>query len=266
MVVQRATDVIEVRGRNLPIGSATMEGEVMRSPLVAVSSACFALAACSADQGTHPHDMSSARHEAMARSEDQSAKAHEAQYDPRASVQRGRCGAGKEAWAEPCWSSTVNPTGAHLADAERHRELAAKHRAASQALRDAEARACVGLADADRDMSPFAHREDIASVQELVVRSGGGKASSLRTKGAVVVIRAVPGLTPQWLQRVIDCHLARNAALGHDVPEMPYCPLVPNGITASVTPTDTGFAVAIQSEDPTVGQEILRRAQGLGAR
>jgi hypothetical protein len=47
---------------------------------------------------------------------------------------------------------------------------------------------------------------------------------------------------------------------------MPYCPLVPNGISASVTPTDTGFAAAIQSDDPTVAQEIVRRAQSLVGR
>jgi hypothetical protein len=145
--------------------------------------------------------------------------------------------------------------------------LAAEHRAASQALRDAEARACVGLADADRDMSPFAHREDVASVQPLTVKSAVGKfGSSTRTMGAVVILRAVPGLTAQWLQRVVDCHVARNGALGHDAAEMPDCPLVPNGITANVTPTETGFAVAIQSDDPAVAQEVLRRTQGLVGR
>jgi hypothetical protein len=112
-------------------------------------------------------------------------------------------------------------------------------------------------------MSPFMHREDIASVQELITKTTTGKSTSSRQTGAVVVIRAVPGLTAQWLQRVVDCHVARNAALGHNVPEMPYCPLVPNGAAATVTPTDTGFAVAIRSDDPAVAHEILRRAQSL---
>jgi hypothetical protein len=42
-----------------------------------------------------------------------------------------------------------------------------------------------------------------------------------RTEGAVISFRATPGLTAQWLQRVIDCHLARNAALGHTVGGLP---------------------------------------------
>jgi hypothetical protein len=196
----------------------------------------------------------------MARAEDKSAAEHATQFDPNAPRVASTCGKG------PCWSSTVNPTAAHVAEAERHRKLAAEHRAASQALRDAEARACIGLTDADRDMSPFAHREDIASVQELVTKSTGGKSQFSRKTGALVVIRAVPGLTQQWLQRVIDCHLARNAALGHDLAEMPHCPLVPNGVTASVAPTETGFAVSVQSDDPVVAQEILQRAQSLVAR
>jgi hypothetical protein len=112
-------------------------------------------------------------------------------------------------------------------------------------------------------MSPFMHRQDIASVQELVTKTTGGKATSARQMGAVVVLRAVPGLTAQWLQRAVDCHLARNAALGHNVPEMPYCPLVPNGVAATVTATATGFAVEMRSDDPAVAHEILRRAQGL---
>jgi hypothetical protein len=203
--------------------------------------------------------MSAAQHDAMARAEDKSAAEHAAQFDPGASRVSTKCGG----HGQPCWSSTVNPTASQLAEADRHRKVAAEHRAASQALRDAEARACVGLADADRDMSPFMHREDIASVRELVVTSGTGKSTSPRQMGAVVVVRAVPGLTEQWLQRVVDCHLARNAALGHNVPEMPYCPLVPNGVAATVTSTTTGFAVEMRSEDLTVAHEILRRAQAL---
>jgi hypothetical protein len=69
----------------------------------------------------------------------------------------------------------------------------------------------------------------------------------------------------QWLQRLVDCHLARNAALGHDVPEMPYCPLVPKGVTASVAPTTTGFAISVRADDTDTANEVLRRARMLVA-
>jgi hypothetical protein len=115
-------------------------------------------------------------------------------------------------------------------------------------------------------MSPFEHVEDIATVEPLTESSGTAEVPSKRTTGAVVTFRAVPGMTAQWLQRVVDCHLARNASLGHVVPEMPNCPLVPNGIQARVTSGKNGFVVAIQSDDPATAREILTRAERLQPR
>ena len=68
------------------------------------------------------------------------------------------------------------------------------------------------------------------------------------------------------LQHIVDCHVARSAALGHVVPEMLYCPLVPNGVTAKVTVASDGFAVAIRADDPASADEILRRARALERR
>jgi hypothetical protein len=67
------------------------------------------------------------------------------------------------------------------------------------------------------------------------------------------------------LQRIVDCHLARNAALGHEAPEMPDCPLVPKGVTGKVTATSDGFAVAVASDDSATAAEILRRARAVVA-
>jgi hypothetical protein len=193
--------------------------------------------------------MSAAQHEVMAEQAERSATALQAQAcNPRSAT---------------CWTSTAHPTAEDQRQANELRKAAADHRAASQALRDAEAQACVGLSNDDRDMSPFAHREDVASVEPLYEQVTSGKGPRAKMEGAVVTFRAVPGMTAQWLQRLADCHLARNAALGHDVPEMPYCPLVPKGVTATVTPTATGFAVAIRAEDTETANEVLRRARTL---
>jgi hypothetical protein len=70
-------------------------------------------------------------------------------------------------------------------------------------------------------------------------------------------------LTSEWLQRIVDCHLARNNALGNDMPEMAYCPLVPKGISAKVSSTGDGFAVTIESNDSNTSKEVLRRAEAL---
>lgn len=228
------------------------------------------LASCATrTPGAQPHDMSAASHETTAAHEELAAREEEQRYDPAARQRDQKCRAATNAKLgmanEPCWTSVTNPTAEHLKRAEEHLARAAEHRAASQALRDAEARACVGVPAADRDASPFDHREDIARVEPLYVKEGG-KSPSQSLVGAVAVFRAVPGMTAQWLQRVVDCHLARNAALGHDVPEMSYCPLVPKGVSATVTPAQGGLAIEIRSDDPATAKEILRRAEAARSR
>jgi hypothetical protein len=161
-----------------------------------------------------------------------------------------------------CWTSTGNPSPEVLKQAEAHRQTAAAHRAASQALRDAEQQACGGISAQDRDTSPFEHREDIEGV-EAIQTPVGGKIGGYRQNGASIVVRAVPGMTAEWLQRLVDCHTARNAALGYAMPEMEHCPLMLKGITASVTSTGRGFVVAIRASDVDTAREILRRAQAL---
>lgn len=192
-------------------------------------------------------------------------EAHHALQNGHSGVSEATTSGGK-LWRDnpdyPCWSSTVNPTQQHLSEAEKHRKAAAQHRAASEALQNAEARACAGIPEHERDVSPFFHREDIADIQ--VERSQPtGKQLSSDAIGAVIVFRALPGLTAEWLQRAIDCHIARNAALGHDVPEMEYCPLVPRDVTAQVTSTGNGFAVRVTSKNPKSAAEIIERAEKL---
>ena len=229
--------------------------------LVGLACACAIAASCAAPPGpVGPHDVSVAKHEELAHGEDRSARVEQAQYDPSARAERPRrCDMepiGPED-ATVCWGSTANPSAAHLQAAQEHRVRAAQHRAESEKLRNAEASACERVPAADRDMSPFRHPEDILSVAPLTEATPKGA----RVVGAAILFRAVPKMTEAWLQRVIDCHLARNDALGHDVPEMPYCPLVPMGAVAQVTATSRGFAVAIRSSDAAAAAEILRRAR-----
>jgi hypothetical protein len=225
---------------------------------IALTFTSAALVACASTPGAQPADMSAVQHEQAASAHEAEATQHAGQYDPTAQASAKACD-GKHV----CWTSVSNPTKGHLDDANKHHQMAADHRAAAQALRTAEAQACTGISDDDRDMSPFYHREDISSVQPAVTHVTGGKQPRDQITGAVVVFRAVPGLTAEWLQRIVDCHIARNNALGNDVPEMPYCPLVPKGITAKVTSTGDGFAVTIESQNPETAKEVLRRAQAL---
>jgi hypothetical protein len=223
--------------------------------------ACYSalVLGCAADPGTQPHDMSQAQHEAMAKQEDQASAAHAEQHDPDAKQSQTTCSS-----KGGCWTSVSNPTAEHAADADKHRELAKKHRAASSALASAEASACVGISDDDRDVSPFDHREDIQSVSTYSENVKSGKGAVAKVMGATVVFRAVPGMTAEWLQRVVDCHLARAASVGHEMPEMDYCPLELKGVKAKVTSVGNGFAVNISSDDDNTVEQIKKRALALG--
>jgi hypothetical protein len=227
------------------------------------------VSACASTPGAKPHDMSAAEHDREAQGHAATADGHGAEQHPEASVERTRCSRGGGSRVDlGCWTSVRNPTDEHARMAGEHRRVAAEHRAASAALREAEARACVGIDPDDRDMSPFERVEDVASVAPLTEPADTGgtvKVPSQQTVGAKVTFRAVPGMTGEWLQRLVDCHLARNAALGHVVPEMPNCPLVPRGAEARVTSTGSGFAVAIRSSDGATARDVLARAERLGA-
>lgn len=202
-------------------------------------------------KGAH---LSAAQEDYVATRNEREAAEHRASFDPGARERQEICthhgGGGSDADFYECWDSVVNPTAPQLREARAHERVANQRRASSQALRFAEARACAGLSVADRDTSPFAHRGDIASVSPL-------------PRGALVVFKRVPTLTAAHLQRIIDCHVARNDALGHDVPEMSYCPLVPRDVTAKVIPVQDGFAVTIESTDPQAAREVLARAEAL---
>jgi hypothetical protein len=231
----------------------------MKSSIIALAaSAATLMLACAADPGTQPHDMSQAQHEAMAKNEESTAEGHAEQHDPGATETKTQC-PGKGG----CWTSISNPTAQHADDAKKHHDLAQKHRAAATALASAEASACAGISDDDRDISPFAHREDIESVSPLIEETKAGKGVTKKEVGSTIVFRAVPGMTAEWLQRVVDCHLARAAAVGHDMPEMSYCPLELKGVKAKVASTGSGFAVNVSADDSATVAEIQARAKAL---
>lgn len=141
--------------------------------------------------------------------------------------------------------------------------MAADHRAAAQALRDAEAAACGGLTDDDRDISPFARREDIASVTDFSVEKNTGKIKTTSVRGASITVRAVPGLTREYLQRLIGCHLARNASMGFEMHEMDFCPLGVKGAKATVESVDGGFRVDVEGDTDGAIAEIGKRSKVL---
>lgn len=227
---------------------------------------CLSLAACGGASTPPPH-LSAAQYDANAAREQRAADAERRQFQPNAVLREEHCpaihsGIDADAMDLACWTSDYNPTEEHLAQAERHRKAAAQFRALSQELRDAETTACAGLSDHDRDTSPFVHVEDIVAIEPLYLPAKA-EPDKLERKGATFTFRPLPGMTTQWLQRVMSCHIARNDAMGHVAPDMDTCPLVPPNVQAIVKSTAAGLAVEVSSTNSASVAEIARRADAL---
>jgi len=162
-----------------------------------------------------------------------------------------------------CWTSTSNPSVEQAEQLIELRRAAATVRTAARALTDAEERACAGLDQEERDVSPFYHRDDIVSARVLNEKARTGKGTLMRRAGARVQFRPVPGLTAARLRLQIDCQIARAAAVGHSMPETSYCPLSLGEIEVEVFVMGNGFTVDIKAEDAQTAEEIVRRVYAL---
>jgi hypothetical protein len=151
----------------------------------------------------------------------------------------------------------------HLREAQRHREAAALHRSHADALRATEARVCVGIPAAERAASPLEQPDGIRSVEPAHVTTPSGKFTTTRLVGARVVVLAQPGLTAEWLQRLLDCHLAHMAAVGPAAAHADACPLALPGVSATVTSVGDGFAVVIVADDEESAAIVLARARAI---
>jgi hypothetical protein len=158
------------------------------------------------------------------------------------------------------WSAAIAGGSGEADTLGRLRATAQARRSMSPALREAEDTACAGLSDEDRDVSPFFYRRDIVDV--LPLRAPGGEVPG-RIVGAVVTFRRIEGLTAERLQRLVDCHAARAAALAYAAPEMQWCPLAVRGVVASVAVTERGLDVRLTASEPNAAAETYARAQAL---
>jgi hypothetical protein len=221
-------------------------------------------AGCASSRGPKVAQMSAAEHDLAARDDKAASRQAADRYDPRATrfvtlypEQPPGCDRSIVADCSPFWTTTKNTTDKELSLAAALATSARKHRLAAKALRDAESHACVGVTPADRDISPFFHREDIRRVEEIGHPVGSVPRGSVA--GGVAVFVALPGLTVASLQRIVDCHLARNAELGFSQAEDAFCPLNVRGAVAHVRAVSDGLAVEVTSIDVLAAREIARR-------
>jgi hypothetical protein len=118
--------------------------------------------------------------------------------------------------------------------------------------------ACAEVPEADRDQGPFAHRDRIVAVEELQEKANTKVAP--HPVGAAVYVRATPGMTQQWLDRIIECHVAHRAAAGL-APDADS-PFVPDA-QISVSSRAGSFRVAITSNDVDTARTVIAKAERL---
>ncbi len=193
--------------------------------------------------------MSVAEHDRAARENERLAAVHEREYDEDAWNAAGSCN-------DLCISTWSNPTAEHAELARRYRAQAAKHRAAAQALRNAEQAACQGIAERDRDTSPLLHADDLLGFEKDSSSEPGGPVAFR------IHFRAIEGVDAARMQRRLDCRLARSASRGFEVPEMPYCPLVLQGVSAVAYAEGAGLDVVL-TVDAAIEFDVERRLQKL---
>ncbi len=112
----------------------------------------------------------------------------------------------------------------------------------------------------------FSHRA-IESAEPLYVRTGDRSGGGTRLEGAVIYVRAIQGMTPQWLDRALECHSARRV-LGK-IPENfarndPFW-LPGRMVQIDTEPVGPGFRVSVRGGTSDDAQEILIRANAFAA-
>jgi hypothetical protein len=157
--------------------------------------------------------------------------------------------------------------------AEEHEQLAAaprtspdaaasadEHLAAARQLRDVAQAACAEVADSDRDLGPFARKDRIVAIEALKARPYAK--GLVQPSGIAVYVRASPGLTVEWMDRVLACHLARRAVVGDGMADR-ESPLFVNDTRIALSSTGDGFRFTITSRDIDAAREIIEKGRAL---
>jgi hypothetical protein len=139
--------------------------------------------------------------------------------------------------------------------------LALEHIEAAKQLRNEESAACEGVPDADRLGGPFAQAQRVTNVEIVRDRVLLPK-GPIQPVGVAVYMKAEPGMTQQWLGRVIACHVAHVAVVGSA--ERPS-PLSVANTKVSIASTSVGFRITVTSKDSDVARSVINKGEELAA-
>ena len=96
----------------------------------------------------------------------------------------------------------------------------------------------------------------VEHVKELRRQTHIGRAVVIQPSGAQVFVRAEPGMSAAYLQRVINCQMTQGAGTG---------PLAVPGVTATVVEQGQHFVVQILAPNLSAAKEVQERAKALAS-
>jgi hypothetical protein len=117
--------------------------------------------------------------------------------------------------------------------------------------------ACAGVPEDAGSQGLFPYRDEIERVEPYKVEVSSKEPA--RLAGATLVLRAEPGLTAEWLERLLECHLARRVPC----PDGESCPLEVGPLHVDARSAGPTFIVDVRARDPETAREALRRARAL---
>jgi hypothetical protein len=188
-----------------------------------------------------PAPLTASEHRAEAARHEQTARQEAARYDPEQTERYP----GRSPWRQSPsdWTTTYNPTEAHLAAADREMREAAEHLAAAHRLELFESAACESIPPVERAACPL-----LAS-SVLVVRN---------TKSGVE-LTLKNGVDGAETHRRLDCHLAYAEANGF---QRPSCPLFVPGMSISLK---DARVLVLRGDTPQVARQLQEQARRIFA-
>jgi len=122
---------------------------------------------------------------------------------------------------------------------------------------------CTGVPARERELGLLAFRDNIVSVAPLNEFHYAGKAKYLRTEGAVIKLRATPGISVPWLERVNGCHIAMIGSGRLAGNEAAMDPFMLKGTSVVATEVYAGYVLSVRGASVEAVQEILHRSYAL---
>jgi hypothetical protein len=123
--------------------------------------------------------------------------------------------------------------------------------------------ACLGVPAKERELGLLAYRDALGGAEKLQETEQVGKVKIARDRGVDIAVRAQPGMTAPWLERVASCHIAAVASGQAPTTPAGVDPLLVTGATVRVQETGTGYVVSVRVPDDRSASEVSKRTQAL---